>query len=75
MLLVYQNVVIGVFGNIGFTNESLQLFTQIPFIYIVMIFLILLFEKKMVLSNVFSKMLIFSLCIMASMINGSDLIE
>ncbi|WP_445622799.1 hypothetical protein [Lacticaseibacillus paracasei] len=75
MLLVYQNVVIGVFGNIGFTNESLQLFTQIPFIYIVMIFLILLFEKKMVISNVFSKMLIFSLCIIASMINGSDLIE
>lgn len=73
VVLCLQNFIIGVFGKLGGQTNSLSFMTQIPFLFLFFIFLLLFIQKKLKLNKLYGAMFLLFLVILFAIRNGGNI--
>ncbi|MFL4499653.1 hypothetical protein [Weissella sp. MSCH1] len=75
LLLMVQNLIIGFFGHMSGQFDQLTLLTQIPFVYLFLLFCLFLVIGEIRFSIVTFMVLLLVICILMSSLRGSTLSE
>lgn len=72
LLTLFQNFILGFFAHLGDSSKNLSLITQVPFLYVVTVFLVLLVSRRLKITSVSKSMFVFFVVIGLGFIHGGN---